>query len=432
MQMSPLALFCEACGAANTTEATACFACHQPLQHAFSPWSAQPTVHPAAKVSLPATAPGHLLPGTLLNGRYRIVRQVGQGGFSVVYAAKDGQHKHKQVAIKQIDLCSLTPRQIIEATDTYNREVGLLSTLKHASLPHIHDHFTDQDHWYLVMDFIEGQTLEDYMQKAQKGYLPIKEALGMGIQLCRVLNVLHQQTPPIIFRDVKPANIMRTPKGRLHLIDFGIARHFSPGQRKDTGPLGTPGYAAPEQYGTAQTTIQTDIYGLGATLQTLLTGQDPLGSTSPPGHPLPQQLRQVVDRMLQRDASKRPQSVNEVQAELTWIKRGKLGAALSYVWGLLWASLPYPLLLLLLVCASAFPQIETIPTWHDVYMSLSILLLFVWPFVCVKHLIVAIRSLFSPPKRWMGLGMLTTLVLLAVAIIGAWLPLPLHVLPWYH
>src|SRR5260370_26107433 len=103
----------------------------------------------------------------------------------------------------------------------------------------------------------------------------MREVLDIGIQLCKVLNSLHMRQPPVIFRDVKPANIMRNPRGHIYLIDFGIARQFTPGQARDTGPLGSPGYATPEQYGKAQTTVQTDVYGLVATLQTLLTGKVP-------------------------------------------------------------------------------------------------------------------------------------------------------------
>ncbi len=239
MKMSPLTLYCEECGAANSTEDTVCFACQEPLQ--VSAYSPPP---PAPTISSPSTSAGQLLPGSLLNQRYEIVSEVGQGGFSVVYAAKDTQQKNKKVAIKQINLRALKPRQIIDATDTYNREVRLLSRLTHANLPHIHDHFTDADrpdHWYLVMDFIEGETLEDYLEKAREGYLPVEEVIKIGIQLCKVLHYLHRQIPPVIFRDVKPSNIMRTSEGRLYLIDFGIARYFSQGKDKDTGPLGSPG-----------------------------------------------------------------------------------------------------------------------------------------------------------------------------------------------
>ena len=417
MKMSPLTLYCENCGAANTAETTACFACQEPLQVSEPASFVQAPALPLPTPSPPPTPSEQLLPGALLHQRYEVVSQVGQGGFSVVYAAKDTKHKNKKVAIKQINLRSLKPSQVIDATDTYNREVRLLSTLEHANLPHIHDHFTDPDHWYLVMDFIEGETLEDSVLKAKEGYLPVKEVLTIGIQLCTVLNYLHKQIPPVIFRDVKPSNIMRTPQGRLYLIDFGIARHFSPGQHKDTGPLGSPGYAAPEQYGTAQTTAQADIYSLGATLEALLSGQDPLETSPTANQPLPKKLRQLLDRMLEQDAHKRPAAL-EVQLRLTDIQQGKKGKVFSSLWGLLLGSMPYPLILLLFFTMTSFPQLNAIIT------VMYSLFLCTWPFVLVGQLIMAIRFLFSSPRRLMGLGMLTMLVLLAVALLLGWLPSP--------
>ncbi len=416
MQMSPLILFCVECGAANTADATTCTACREPL-HVSSPGlSTRPTP------KLPLQAPsGNLHPVTLLNSRYEILHEVGQGGYSVVYVAKDVKRKNKRVAIKQINLRSLSPRQMIEATDTFNREVKLLSSLKHRNLPRIYEHFTDPDHWYLVMEYIEGETLEDYVQKTGNGSLPVKEVLALGIQLCKVLNMLHGQNPPIIFRDVKPSNIMRTPKGRLYLIDFGIARRFSPEKNKDTQPLGSPGYAAPEQYGRAQTTAQSDIYSLGATLSELLTGHDPLDTSTAPaaGQPVPPKLRQLLDTMLEHDASKRPKSVKEVQWKLKRIKEGIWGIMFSYLLGFLWASLPYPVILLLFFMTTV-TQISNNYFLYQIVLTITSPLLIVWPFVVLTHLITAIRYLKFPAKRWMALGMLTMLTLLAVGISAGW------------
>src|SRR5947209_12134997 len=276
--ISSLVIFCDECGAANTTQATQCFACQQslptpsllPIEQTQVPGAGATSVPTGVINHAPTMAP--LAPGSLLEQRYRIVREVGQGGFGVVYEAKDSKRRNKAVAIKQINLRALKPREIIEATDSYNREVTLLSNLRHTNLPRIFDYFTDPEHWYLVMDFIKGKTLEEYLKSVHGGRLPTKEVLKIGIQLCTVLSYLHNRKQPIIFRDVKPANIMRTSKGRLYLIDFGIARQFTPGQSRHTGPLGSPGYPGPEQYGKAQTTEQTDIYGLVVTHQTLLTG----------------------------------------------------------------------------------------------------------------------------------------------------------------
>src|SRR5262249_16187931 len=147
-------------------------------------------------------------------------------------------------AIKQVNLRGLTPQEIIEATDGFHREVLLLSTLEHVNLPRIHDAFTDAEHWYLVMDFIEGETLDQSLRHDPPGSplppprpLPLDDVFSIALQLCQVLHYLHTCQPPVIFRDLKPANVMRTPEGTLYLIDFGIARHFKPGQARDTMPF---------------------------------------------------------------------------------------------------------------------------------------------------------------------------------------------------
>ena len=269
-----------------------------------------------------STFMGTLHPGFLLADRYRIISEIGQGGFATVYKAQD-LDRRKVVAIKQITLSQLSPQEMIEVTDSYNREIMYLSRLRHEHLPLIYDHFTDPEHWYVVMDYIEGETLDDLLAKARHGRFPVAKVLSIGITLCKVLQYLHTRSPSIIFRDVKPANIMMTGKGRLYLIDFGIARQYRPEQAKDTGPLGSPGYAAPEQYGKAQSTMQTDIYGLGATLQTLLTGKEPLDiqvEGMPPGVTIPKKLQGLLTQMLEPDASKRPQSMEEVKQSLQHLK----------------------------------------------------------------------------------------------------------------
>ena len=265
---------------------------------------------------------GALRPGSLLADRYRILSEIGQGGFATVYKAQD-LDRRKVVAIKQITLSQLSPQEMIEVTDSYNREIMYLSRLWHEHLPLIYDHFTDPENWYVVMDYIEGETLDELLTKIRHGRFPVAKVLAIGIALCKVLQYLHTRSPAIIFRDVKPANIMMNREGRLYLIDFGIARQYRPEQAKDTGPLGSPGYAAPEQYGKAQSTVQTDIYGLGATLQTLLTGKEPMDiqvEGMPPGVTIPKKLQTLITQMLEPDASKRPQSMEEVKQSLQHLK----------------------------------------------------------------------------------------------------------------
>jgi serine/threonine protein kinase len=329
--MNPSTIFCDNCGAANRPTARFCISCGQALPAASA---LPPTAQVGAAVSSPPTPPlaqttpaptspsltGLLPANSLLNQRYRIVRQLGQGGMGAVYQAEDTRLGDQLVAVKEMSQSELKSQQAItEATQAFPSEAIMLARLRHAHLPRIYDHFEDNNRWYLVMDFIPGETLEEYLAKAG-GKLPVTEVLEIGIQLCNVLGYLHSQQPPIIFRDLKPANIMRTPDGDLFLIDFGIARHFKPGQAKDTAAYGSMGYAPPEQYGKAQTTPQSDIYSLGATLHHLLSGNDP--SQAPfrfaplSAASIPAGLSTLIAQMLEMDADKRPTSMAEVKQQL--------------------------------------------------------------------------------------------------------------------
>lgn len=339
MQQSSMILFCDDCGAANELTATSCIACHKPLSQSTEAWSAPLSAAPvnitpppvrevvagAPVTSAYSDLPLDLLPGTLLFGRYQVRQEIGRGGFSVVYAAEDLKAQRKLVAIKRIYLRTLTPRQIIDATETCNREIKVLTFLNAAEgVPRLYESFTDPENWYLIMEYVPGQTLEEYMQKSPQGYLPENEVLEIGEKLVRILKQLHQGNQQVIFRDVKPANIMITPHGKLYLIDFGIARFFTPGQAKDTTPLGTPGYAPPEQYGREQTDGRADIYSLGMTLQTLLTGRDPLELTQGERSRNPKapsyQMHKLLNAMLETEITRRPETIQEIEKRLIWLK----------------------------------------------------------------------------------------------------------------
>lgn len=371
------------------------------------------------------TTGGPLDAGSLLAGRYRILARVGEGGFGVVYKARDTKAKGRLVAIKQIDLGALSPRQIIEATDSYNREVSILTRLAHRSMPRIYHHFTDPTHWYLVMQYIEGETLDDYLKR--KGRLSVKEVCAIGIQLSQVLSYLHAGQSPVIFRDVKPANIMRTRQRQLYLIDFGIARYFSPDKKRDTGPLGSPGYAAPEQYGRAQSTEQTDIYGLGATLQTLLTGREPLDD-DPQATAMPspdrrtQRLQQLLDTMQAHNITDRPRTACDVRERLRSVKsrypwlRAFLLQIYPFLIGLFIGSLPYCFMPLLQLNIPPFPGLSLIAV--PIF-----LLFFLWPLVALGQC-VAILLLFIANRRQLATGILIMFLLIYAAVILGWLPMP--------
>jgi hypothetical protein len=302
--------YCLRCGGANAREAGVCFACGFSL-----------------KITVPllqeATIDGH----DLLHQRYRILSQVGKGGFSAVYRAADTQYDEHTVAIKAITLSGLRPQEVIEATEAFNREMAVLSGLKHPNLPRIYNHFSDSECWYLVMDFIEGITLEEHLESMPESRLAISEVLEISLLLCNVLEYLHSRQPAVVFRDLKPANVILRPDGGIALIDFGIARYFKPGQAKDTIPFGSPGYAAPEQYGKVQTTPRTDIYGLGVLLHHLLTGDDP--SQTPfrfvalrvDDEPELRDLEKLIMHMVQMDAAERPENITIVKEKLQGIAR---------------------------------------------------------------------------------------------------------------
>ncbi|TMC19863.1 MAG: hypothetical protein E6J33_05000 [Chloroflexi bacterium] len=301
--------YCATCGTDNPPQAAFCFACGKPLQ--------------ASTVKAnPNSYTGLLVANSLLHGRYCIFSQVGKGGFGAVYKAEDILLGNRLVAIKEMSQSGLSPHEVATATDAFKREALLLASLSHPGLPHIYDQFFEDGHWYLVMDFIEGETFDEYLHKAAARRLLVEEVFDIGIRLCTVIDYLHTRQPPIIFRDLKPANIMLTPDGQIYLIDFGIARHFKPGQTRDTMAFGSPGYAPPEQYGKAQTTPRADIYSLGATLHQMLTNSDP--SDMPfrfaPIHLSPQLAPTGLDRfimqMLDLDESRRPASMSVVKQEL--------------------------------------------------------------------------------------------------------------------
>jgi Serine/threonine protein kinase len=260
----------------------------------------------------------------LLKQRYRILDRIGAGGYGQVFRAVDTEFMQRQVAIKEMIQHGLSAQELSEATESFQREAMLLAALTHPNLPSIYDFFAVDGNWYVVMSFIEGVTLDVYVQQ-KGGRLTVEKALQIGIQLAGVLSYLHTRKPAVIFRDLKPTNVMRTPEGQLYLIDFGIARHFKQGQRRDTQVLGSPGYAAPEQYGQRQTTPQADIYSLGALLHELISGKSPTQAPfrqTPLTLPLYPQLALLIQCMLELDVKKRPASMLNIQHELQRMASG--------------------------------------------------------------------------------------------------------------
>jgi len=232
-----------------------------------------------------------------------------------VYLALDARVNNMPVGIKEMSTQAVRG-DLQAAIGAFEKEASLLSSLRHPALPRINDFFSrDEERWYLVMDYIEGQTLKEMADNS--GPIAEVDVLNWGRQLGEILDYLHKQNPPIIFRDLKPANIMLTPEGQIKLIDFGIARHFRLGGTADTSSHGTRGFAPPEQYGANQTDPRSDIYALGATLHYFLTGQDP--SKNPFIFEAPSRTAKISPRLetaimkaLEMKAENRPQNMQEM------------------------------------------------------------------------------------------------------------------------
>ncbi len=260
----------------------------------------------------PVAAP--LTGGTVLQNRYLIERLIGGGGMGMVYLARDQRLSSRPCAIKEMVDHFIDPQQRLEANEYFAREADTLAQLKHPAVPAITDRFDDQNRHYLVMEYVEGRNLEEEIA-VNGGPLAEGLVIDIGRQLCDVLAYLHGFTPPVVYRDMKPSNVMLTPKGRVVLIDFGIARLFR-AARKGT-MIGTLGFAPPEQY-QGMADPRSDIYSLAATLHYVLTGRDP--EKFPPfSFPPVRELRPEVsgnladsiDMALAYQLEGRPQSVQE-------------------------------------------------------------------------------------------------------------------------
>jgi serine/threonine-protein kinase len=268
----------------------------------------------------PAT--GTLPQQTVLQDRYVVMQKLGQGGMGAVYRAGDRRLSTVTWAIKEMSQSALSgPFERQQARDAFRHEAEMLAALNHPNLPRVTDHFEEDGKAYLVMEYVPGETLLSFLMREG---LPQPQArvFEWARQLCDALDYLHNQTPPIIFRDLKPANIMLTPNGQVKLIDFGIARLFKPGQAKDTQAFGTIGYSAPEQYGEGQTDARSDVYSLGVLLHQLLTGYDPTSTPfrlPPAGQAnpnLPQQLSDALAAATDSEPTQRFASIAAFRAAL--------------------------------------------------------------------------------------------------------------------
>ena len=251
--------------------------------------------------------------GTVLDGKYEILKEIGRGGMSVVYLAMD-LHLNKQWAVKEIKKKGGKKGEII--VNSLLAEANLMKRLDHPALPRIVDIIDNGQTIYIVMDYIEGESLDKILD--EYGVQSEELVISWAKQLCDALGYLHSQKPPIIYRDMKPGNVMLKPEGNIKIIDFGIAREYKEQNLSDTTVLGTRGYAPPEQY-SGQTDQRSDIYALGMTMHQLLTGVDPRkGEVYAPVRQWNPKLSEGIELIIDKCTSPAPENRYQTCAELLY------------------------------------------------------------------------------------------------------------------
>ncbi|MGI6367422.1 MAG: protein kinase domain-containing protein [Anaerolineae bacterium] len=272
-----------------------------------------------------ATSSDPLAPGTRLKGRYEVIDLIKGGGMSWIYRVRE----HRQDAttqlwaLKELRIDAEDTHTLAEAEQLFAQEAHILVRLSHPNLPRVAAFFSENGRSYLVMEFVHGHTLQEILGRAG-GPLPEREVTPWFIQVCAVLQYLHAQRPAVIFRDLKPSNVMVTPSGDIKLIDFGIARTYKVGKLRDTISMGSENYAAPEQWGQEQTDARSDVYAAGATMYHLLANEAPLPAFVP-GERIPLERRnaavsarlaEVIARAMAPERADRYQSAEELRAAL--------------------------------------------------------------------------------------------------------------------
>ena len=254
--------------------------------------------------------------GTVIDGKYEILKEIGKGGMSIVYLAMD-KHLNKQWAVKEIRKKGNGKNDEI-VVNSLLAEANMMKKLDHPALPRIVDIIDNGITIYVVMDYIEGESLDKVLN--EYGAQPEELVVNWAKQLCDALSYLHSQKPSIIYRDMKPANVMLKPEGNIKIIDFGIAREYKEQNLADTTVLGTKGYAPPEQY-SGQTDPRSDIFALGMTMHHLLTGVDPrsgeaYASVRQWNPELSEGIEIIIDKCVEPAAENRYQSCADLLYDL--------------------------------------------------------------------------------------------------------------------
>lgn len=269
---------------------------------------------------------------SIVGGRYRVVRELGGGGMKLVYLAEDLRLAARPCALAEMVDSFTSADAQKQAIAAFQREADMLAQLSNEHIPRVFDRFSEANRHYLVMEYVDGVTLEDQL-RSNGGKLAPARVVDIALQILDTLEYLHNLSPPVIYRDLKPSNVMVTAEGHGKLIDFGIARHFQP--LSNATMIGTQGYAPPEQYrGRVET--RSDLYALGATMHHALSGRDPAAEppfSFPPLRKLcpdiEPKLAAAVDRALAYDVVNRMRDAAEFKRQLLESESGALSAPAS-------------------------------------------------------------------------------------------------------
>jgi serine/threonine protein kinase len=274
--------------------------------------------------------------GDLLRDRYRIIEVMGHGGMGSIFRAVD-EHLGVEVAVKE-NLFTID-----DYARQFRREATILANLRHQNLPRVSDHFSIEDQGqYLIMDYIEGEDLQERLERL--GIFEEEEVVFIGASICDALAYMHSREPVVLHRDIKPANVRITPRGEVYLVDFGLAKVMTHSdQTTTTGARAmTMGFSPPEQYGAARTDARTDIYSLGATLYTALTGftpEDSLAQTMDQEELTPvrernpkisKRVSDAVEKALQVHPNNRFQLAAEFKNELLKAQSGRFNINFNF------------------------------------------------------------------------------------------------------
>jgi serine/threonine protein kinase len=323
---------CSVCGRLSRSNQFRCEHCGTPLRPGL--FAAAQKNDPQARIRPEPLTPVTTRPNRrqsqaddsvrIIGQRYRIIKPLGGGAMKQVYLAEDLRLSNRQCALAELIQDAWDPQDQNTFAQAFAREASILALLKHPRIPHVYDHFSEHDRHFLVMEYIEGETLEKRLKASPKGFLDENFVISVALQVLEALEYLHGRRPAVIFRDLKPSNLIISDDGSVKLIDFGIARLFV--TQKTATMVGTHGYAPPEQY-EGKTEPRTDLYALGAVMLNLLTGWDP-AAHAPFSFPPLGQLRQgcnpaleeIISQALMIDTNQRIPTAQEFTRRLQAIK----------------------------------------------------------------------------------------------------------------